>query len=155
VTRRRKDLFPSPAATTTPSGRSPRTRCPYDGAELDTRELCPEGLGYPYGTPCPFVCPVCRKALEWSGACHTCHGQEQRGDPRCMPGDRYDLFADTGKPIGDGQHWTRVERGPIGAVTFEQAQGVTQALKQFAGHELESIAAVFEHFPSRPNGDPR
>lgn len=151
MTRRRKDLFPALAATL-PTTRQPLSRCPYDGAELDTREFCPEGMGYPNSVPCPFACPICRKPLEWSGACHTCHGRESHGDPRCMPGDRYDLFDDVGKPIGDGQHWTKIERGPVGAVTYEQGQLVTQALKQFAGHEIGSIAEVFEHFPFRPDG---
>lgn len=132
-----------------------RIACPYDGVVLHASGLCPEGQGYPLGTPCPFACTICRKPLEWSGACHACRGREHVGDPECFPGDRWELYDDAGKPIGDGQHWTLVERGPIGAVSRAQSQEITRALRGFTARELTSIAEVFDRFPFHPDGSPR
>ena len=69
--------------------------CPIDGAPLHANGTCSKTGGYPYGAPCPFVCPACRQALAWDGRCQAC---------RNYPGDRWDAFFDDLTPISDGHH---------------------------------------------------
>lgn len=114
--------------------------CPHDGATLTAERFCARGRGYPYltyqavvledgdaavrllATPCPFVCPLCRKPLAWDGRCDHCHGcTTGRRDDWTFPGDRYDLFDDKGEPLADrsesgGQHWIKTQ-GPRAAVS--------------------------------------
>ena len=86
-------------------------RCSYDGAQLDPATwFCLQGNGYPLGCLCPFVCPLCRQRLEWSGACFGCHGSATPADRQTwtFPGARYETHDDHGQPLGDGQHWRKV-----------------------------------------------
>jgi len=108
-----------------PAQRKRGTVCPYDGAVLRDDGFCPDGDGYPYGLPCPFVCPVCRQRLEWAGGCRACHGALHGSREEWkFPGDRYDLFDDAGQPLGDGQHWRLVRPGPAPAISVEENKEV-------------------------------
>ena len=101
----------------TPAAREPLLVCPWDGSVLKSAGgLCPKGGGYPFGMDCPFACPVCRAPLSWTGGCNACHGARTgRREDWVMPGDRYDLYDDEGRPLHDGHHWILVQRGPIRA----------------------------------------
>lgn len=107
----------------------PITHCPYHDppVELERRQLgwwCPAGQGYPLFLRRDEACPVCRRPLEWDGGCLACHGSPT-GDRAewCFPGQRYDRYDEAGQPIGDGQHWVRVEGPPNRpAVTREEYQ---------------------------------
>jgi hypothetical protein len=96
---------PSPPSTT-------RTTCPYDGAPLLASGICSETGGYPYGTRCPFACPLCRRPLAWDGQCRACRGQRHPSDPPMAPGDQWEQYDDEGRPLGDGHHWILVASGP-------------------------------------------
>ncbi|MEK7766071.1 MAG: hypothetical protein AAB368_07510, partial [bacterium] len=93
----------------------------YDRSALAQDGRCLIADGYPQAVRCPFACPQCRGQLEWHGGCYRCHGIGL-GAPGVpwFQGDRYDLFDDTGRPIGDGQHWILVERGPRQACSPEE-----------------------------------
>lgn len=149
MTRRRHDADEWSPKPQEQQAQPKRTHCPYDGAPLMASGMCQDTGGYPYGTPCPFVCVVCRATLEWDGGCRKCRGVQHRGDPIVFPGDRYDLFDDNGKPLGDGQHWMRTEQGPRKAVTYEQDAEARQLMRQFAGREM-SLGQVLEMLPFRP-----
>jgi hypothetical protein len=58
-------------------------------------------------TPCPYWCPECRGRLEWSGACHRCHGTRTPDDKTSwtFPGDRFE-------PDEAGEHYLPVAAGP-------------------------------------------
>ncbi len=90
-----------------------RKVCRYDTGSLRDDGFCETGGGYPYGPACRFPCPNCRKPLQWDGSCQHCFGLGM-GAPgeRYIPGDRYELHDDHGKPRGDGKHWVLVEKGP-------------------------------------------
>jgi hypothetical protein len=86
--------------------------CPLDGAILGDLGWCKKAGGYPFTLPCPFVCPICRGALGWSGECNSCHGSRtgERAD-WSFPGDGYYTHDAEGAPIGDGKHYVK-QQGP-------------------------------------------
>lgn len=117
---------PTPTATT----REPLMVCPYDGAVLRTDRVCPKGGGYPLGEPCPFVCPICRQPLGWHGGCFRCFGSRNGRDGWTFPGDKYELYDDTGQPITDGHHWVRVLKGPQRACSPEDNVDALNAVRR-------------------------
>ena len=106
-------------------------RCPYDGVSLDEFGWCVEGNGYPRDFPCPFVCPFCRRRLEWSGACLGCHGTRQMGDRESwtFPGARHETCDEFGKPLGDGQHFVKVADGPRAALRRAELVEMTREIQ--------------------------
>jgi hypothetical protein len=104
--------------------------CPFDGTQLDPATgFCLSGNGYPEGMLCPFVCPFCRRRLEWSGACYGCHGSEMPSERATwsFPGARYETHDEDGKPISDGQHRVKVAEPSHWACTpAENAAGFAE-----------------------------
>jgi hypothetical protein len=87
--------------------------CLIDGGMLDARGWCRAGDGYPIDMKCPFVCPLCRAPLSWSGGCDTCKGTGTPAAPRerwAFPGDRYEIR------LG---HYVKVD-GPRRACSVEE-----------------------------------
>jgi hypothetical protein len=87
---------------------------------------------------CPFACPMCRKPLEWSGACYACHGTitGQRED-WSFPGDRYEL---------ERGHWVKVAAGPRPACSrVENRAGAGDLVRIFAAGA--GVAPVEEEVP--------
>lgn len=97
--------------------------CPHDGSPLRADGYCTKADGFPLmrwfwhpdakqgkgaweaqGWACPYVCPECRKCLEWDGCCFSC------GPKLGAPGDRYRR---------ERNHWI-YERGPEAPMTIEQ-----------------------------------
>ncbi len=121
------------------SGSSPapgRPRpCWYDGTALDAQGFCSRGGGFPFGLSYPWSCPICRRTLEWDGACLSCHGSTTPADRRTwsFPGDRYERWDDQGRPIGDGQHWVKVLVAPRAACTPEVNQAESAMLARVLG----------------------
>jgi hypothetical protein len=121
---------------------SPHGRCPTDGTTLESGGFCRKGQGIPYFTEdeqglkrraCEFACPICRKLLDWSGACRGCHGTTTgRRKDWAFPGDRYDRFADDGLQIGDGLHWVKTD-GPRMACTIGMNVENAAMLQRVAG----------------------
>lgn len=111
--------------------------CPFDGTQLDPGTgFCLSGNGYPEGVPCPFVCPICRHRLEWSGACYGCHGSETPSDRATwsFPGARYETHDEDAKPIGDGQHRVKIaEPGRRACTPAENAAGFAEVRRLLAG----------------------
>lgn len=111
--------------------------CPSDGATLDPHGYCWQGGGYPQlrwwwddnktewtriTASCTFVCPLCRQALGWDGACLSCYGSPTVQDKRTwtFPGDSYVLHEN---------HWVR-EHGPCSASTPEQVKAGSGIVKR-------------------------
>jgi hypothetical protein len=65
--------------------------CLVHRVELRGDGWCPIGDAYATNAPCPFVCPICRGPLNWTGGCNACHGctTGDRAD-WTFPGDRYE-----------------------------------------------------------------
>lgn len=123
--------------TTALAPRSPieiRRYC-HDGGTLDIQGRCGIGDGFPVEMACPFVCPICRHALEWSGGCFGCHGSLTPDDRQTwtFPGDRYDTHDERGRPIGNGQHWVWQATGPRLACRPEQNQEAAAMLARVLG----------------------
>ena len=119
----------------TPKGQLP-VRCWYDGGRLDAQGVCDQGQGFPLGAPCPFVCPLCRHHLEWSGVCFGCPGSETPSDraPWSFPGARYETHDEDGKPVGDGQHRVKMAEAGGGRCTPEENRaGFAEVRRQLAG----------------------
>ncbi len=74
------------------------------------------------GISCPFVCPICRGQLEWSGACFGCHGTAMPTDRASwsFPGARYETHDEGGKALGDGQHCVKIAEAGRRACTPEE-----------------------------------
>jgi len=115
--------------------------CPADNA-LVKNGVCSRTGEFPMTERCPFACPICRKPLEWSGACHRCHGTTsgQRED-WSFPGDRYEL---------EGGHWVKTADGPRRACTRGENQaGAREVLRVLSGAALETRlpAEVLDEVP--------
>lgn len=108
------------------------TRCWFDGGALDTSKggFCGQGNGWPVGLPCPFVCPLCRQRLDWSGACQGCYGSATPGDLATwtFPGARHETHDENGQPIGDGQHWVKTDEPGRPAMTLEESSEKAEEL---------------------------
>lgn len=118
----------------TPKGQLP-AGCWFDGGRLDAQGYCPTGQGFPIGLRCPFFCPICHQRLEWSGACHACHGSATASDQRTwtFPGARYETHEVAGTPIGDGQHWIKMaESGRRGCAAEENRAGFAEIQRVLA-----------------------
>lgn len=100
-------------------------RCPADGAAIRDGVCVRTGL-FPMTEKCPFACPICRKPLEWSGACYQCHGTTSgKREDWEFPGDRYEL---------EDAHWIMCEAGPRRACTpAENQAGARDLLRVLSG----------------------
>ena len=108
-------------AVESPESREGRL-CPVDDAPLDSRGFCARGNGFALDAKCPFVCPLCRSALTWSGGCDSCKGTGRSPAPRelwAFPGDRYEP---------QGGHFVRV-CGPRKACTPEENKAGLKAIR--------------------------
>lgn len=105
---------------------APPVRCPIDGGPLGEHGLCERGGGYPVTTSCPFVCPLCRGHLDWTGGCQQCHGTTtgRRAD-WTFPGEGYYTHDVDGKPITDGMHYVRQQ--PANRPVASQATNAANA----------------------------
>lgn len=128
--------------------------CPFDGGTLDAQGYCPTGQGFPVTCRCPFVCQTCRRGLEWSGACFGCHGSRTPADRRTwtFPGDRYETHDDTGRPIGDGQHWVCQVRSPRPACPPEQNEAEAAMLARVLAAVGTGRLPAFVQAPGGPPG---
>lgn len=96
--------------------------------------FCMAGNGYPLGTACPFVCPICRQPLDWSGGCVSCHGcTTGKREDWTFPGDGYYTHEVDGKQIGDGHHWVKGQDGPRPAATLAESQAAVRKIKAMLG----------------------
>jgi hypothetical protein len=103
---------PPKLGTINPSEGTGPMLCPLDGAILGDLGYCHKGQGYPFTIPCPFVCPLCRGALDWTGGCGACHGTNTGERSRwSFPGDGYYTHDPEGRRIGDGKHYVK-QQGP-------------------------------------------
>jgi len=102
--------------------------CPADNSPVKNG-VCSRTGEFPMTERCPFACPICRKALEWSGACSSCNGtMTGQRDDWTFPGDRYELE--------DG-HWVKALDGPRRACTrAENQQGARDLVRALAGSPL-------------------
>ncbi len=101
------------------------TICPADRAPIRDG-VCSRTGWFPMTESCPFSCPICRKPLEWCGACYSCHGTTSgKREDWEFPGDRYELE--------DG-HWIKVLDGPRRACTpAENQAGARELLRVLSG----------------------
>lgn len=125
-------------ATATPKGQLPAA-CWFDGGRLDAQGYCPTGQGFPLGVRCPFFCPICQHRLEWSGACHACHGSMTASDSTTwsFPGARYEIYDEKGAPLSDGQHRVKVAEPNRRVCTAEENRvGFAEIRRLLAGAEI-------------------
>lgn len=120
---------------------STRMTCPVDRAAIN-RGFCMRGQGYPMTEVCPFSCPICRKPLQWSGACYECFGTTTgRREDWSFPGDHFEL---------QEGHWVKVAEGARRACTqAENKAGARDLLRALAGSALAAKvpAAPVEEVP--------
>lgn len=131
-------------AGATPKGQLPLV-CWYDGGRLDAQGYCSTGEGFPVGVLCPFFCPICQHRLQWSGACHACHGSSTASDHTTwtFPGARHETHDVTGTPIGDGQHYVEMTaRGRRGCTAEENRAGFADVQRILTILTLQVQAAV-------------
>lgn len=85
---RRKGGHP---AALDPASSTERVLCIAHGVELRHDGWCRLGQAYATNAACPFVCPICRGPLDWTGGCVKSHGctTGNRND-WTFPGDRYE-----------------------------------------------------------------
>jgi hypothetical protein len=117
-------------------GTTPPRLCPIDGATLYANGWCPKGDGYPKTIPrSPFVCPACRRYLEWSGVCWCLAMREE------APGDRYEIQDD---------HWRLVLTGPLRLCTPEENYRASRIVLDVAQRRLtpdEALVKLAEIIP--------
>lgn len=105
------------------------SQCPADSASLDYRGFCELGRGYPESMRCPFVCPLCRKRLTWSGACFFCFGANSASrHDWTMPGDRYELRE---------RHWVFVS-GPGQVVSIEDGMALSANIDDIVSRRISA-----------------
>ena len=124
----------APSAARAPSNGKPATSRQCDcGGTLDARGFCARGNGYPLTMGCPFVCPLCRYPLAWSGQCQRCYGDPsgaRRRDHWAIVGDRYEP---------EDQHWRMVQRGQCPAATHvENTLGLADCGAALGGMPFET-----------------